>query len=160
MAPRRSPSEQSVVPGGPSAVSQAARAGHDGRTAEDEEQRILDSGRAAAPGGRAPTGTGLADWVGVAGGCEAAGVLVPGVGVAVVAVVLGERLPVAGPLLPGENVGGVAGDRDGDDEQAATEASMAAVMQLAAASLALGTMRTLMGSPHASGRWRGLFRSR
>jgi hypothetical protein len=111
----------------------------------------------------APTGIGLADWVRVAADGEAARVVVPRVGVAGAAVLPGDRLPVAGLLLPGENVGGVA--EGGDDEQAATEASMAAVTQLAAVSLALSlvpalTMCTLMGSPHASGRWRGLFRSR
>jgi hypothetical protein len=130
--------------------------------------RIKSSGSSAPavpppPVDGAPTGIGLADWVRVVAGGEAAGVLVPGAGVAGVAVLLGGRLPVAELLLPGENVGGVAGDRD--DEQAATEARMAAEMQLAAVSLALGlvpvlTMCTLMGSPHASGRWRGLFRCR
>jgi hypothetical protein len=115
----------------------------------------------------APTGIGLADWVRVAAGWvrvaadrEAAGAVAPGSGLAGVAVLPGERLPVAEPLLPGENVGGVA--EGGDDEQAATEASMAAVTQLAAVSLALSlvpalTMCTLMGSPHASGRRPGPF---
>jgi hypothetical protein len=113
----------------------------------------------------APTGTWLDGWR----DGEAAGVVLAGAGLAGVVVLLagellaGELLPVAGPLLPGENVGGVA--EGGDDEQAATEASMATVMQPAAASLALSlvpglTMCALIGSPHASGRKRGLFRSR
>jgi hypothetical protein len=105
----------------------------------------------------APAGIGLADWMGAVAG-EVAGALVAGAGAAGVAVPLpGERLPVAGLRLPGENVGGVA--EGGDDEQAATEASMAAVMKPAAASLALSlvpalTMCTLIRSPHTSG-WCG-----
>lgn len=115
----------------------------------------------------APTGTGLDDWAGVAADGETAdgetaGVVVRGVGAGGVVVRPGDRLAVAEPLVPDENGGGVA--EDGDDEQAATEASMAAVIQLAAISLAVSlvlalTMCTLMASPHASGRRRGLFRS-
>lgn len=113
----------------------------------------------------APTGTGLADRRGVADGVadgDADGLALR-LGVVDPAVVLGERLAVAESLAPGENEGGVA---DGEDaEQAATEAeaSMAQVTQLAAVSLALSPVPTLvscilMGSPHASGSWRSVSR--
>src|SRR5215470_17722746 len=42
----------SAVSGGPSAVGDAAGAGHDGRPADDEEHGVLEPGRASAAGGR------------------------------------------------------------------------------------------------------------
>jgi hypothetical protein len=105
----------------------------------------------------APVGTGRADRRRVADG-DAEG-LVLGLGLAGPAVPPGERLAVAESLTPRENEGGVAEGEDPEHAATEAEASMAKAAQLAAVNLGLSPVPRLvryilMGSPHASGRWR------
>ena len=120
----------------------------------------------AAAGNELAAGLGAADEL--AAGLGAADELAEGLalalGVAALAVPLGGIVGVAEALVAGDNVGGAA---EGEDVQAETDAetSMAKMAQLAAVNLALSPaptmiVRIFMGSPHASGRWRTVSRSR
>jgi hypothetical protein len=115
------------------------------------------------PVGGAAVGNELAVRLGVADGLVEG--LAPAFGVLPLAVPLGRIVGVAEALLPGENVVGVAEGEDAVQAETDAEASMVKVAQLAAVNLALSpaptmVVRILMGSPHASGRWRTVSRSR
>jgi hypothetical protein len=75
---------------------------------------------------------------------------------------LGLVLGVADPVSAGKNGVGVAEGEDVVQAETDAEASMVKVAQLTAVSLALSPVlmmivRTFMGPPHASGRWRTRF---
>ena len=75
---------------------------------------------------------------------------------------LGLVLGVADPVSAGKNGVGVAEGEDVVQAETDSEASMVKVAQLTAVSLALSPVlmmivRTFMGPPHASGRWRTRF---